>query len=131
MAVSVTTFLMFEGKAEEAMTFYVSVFPGAEVTRLERYGPDGPGAEGTVYQGAFTLNGQAFRCFDSPVPHAFTFTPAISIFVDCADEAELDRLYAALSEGGQVMMALADYGFSKKFGWTADRFGVSWQLNLP
>ena len=79
----------------------------------------------------FTVAGQAVICFDSPVKHAFTFTPAVSLFIDCADEPEVDRLFAALSEGGNVMMELADYGFSRKFGWVADRFGVSWQINLP
>jgi predicted 3-demethylubiquinone-9 3-methyltransferase (glyoxalase superfamily) len=70
-------------------------------------------------------------CIDSPVKHNFTFTPAMSLFVDCADEAELDTLFAKLSEGGQVLMPLDNYGFSRKFGWLADKFGVSWQLNLP
>jgi predicted 3-demethylubiquinone-9 3-methyltransferase (glyoxalase superfamily) len=128
---SVTPFLMFEGQAEAAMRFYVGLLPDAAVTRLGRYGPEGPGAEGQVYQGAFTLAGREFRCFDSPVHHAFTFTPALSLFVDCRDEVEIERLYAALATDGQVLMEIADYGFSKRFGWINDRFGVSWQLNLP
>jgi predicted 3-demethylubiquinone-9 3-methyltransferase (glyoxalase superfamily) len=131
MAAKVTTFLMFEGKAEAAMTFYVSLFDDGAVTRLERFGPEGPGAEGSILQGAFTLGGREFRCFDSPVPHGFTFTPSMSLFVDCTDETQLERLYAALSEGGQVLMELGDYGFSRRFGWVNDRFGVSWQINLP
>jgi len=128
---TVTPFLMFEGQAEAAMTFYVGLLPDAAVTRLERYVPAGPGPEGQVYQGAFTLAGREFRCFDSPIHHAFTFTPAVSLFVDCRDEGEIDRLYAALSDGGQVLMEIGNYGFSRKFGWANDRFGVSWQLNLP
>jgi predicted 3-demethylubiquinone-9 3-methyltransferase (glyoxalase superfamily) len=128
---SATTFLMFEGQAEAAMTFYVSLFDDGEITRLDRYGPEGPGEAGKVFQAAFKLGGQSFRCFDSHVHHAFTFTPAISIFVDCDSEAELDQLYAALEVGGEAMMPLGDYGFSRKFGWLKDRFGVSWQLNLP
>jgi len=63
--------------------------------------------------------------------HEFTFTPAVSLFVQCEDEAELDRLHAALSEGGGELMPPGDYGFSRKFTWVNDRFGVSWQLNLP
>jgi predicted 3-demethylubiquinone-9 3-methyltransferase (glyoxalase superfamily) len=82
-------------------------------------------------QATFTLAGQTYMCIDSPVKHDFTFTPAMSLFVDCADEAELDTLFARLSEDGQVLMALDNYGFSHKFGWLADKFGVSWQLNLP
>lgn len=127
----ITTFLMFEGSAEEAMTFYRSLFDDAEVVSISRYGADGPGAEGSVQQATFTLAGQPFMCIDSPMKHGFTFTPAMSLFVQCADEAELDRLYAALADRGAELMPLGNYGFSAKFGWVNDRFGVSWQLNLP
>ncbi len=127
----ISTFLMFEGDAEAAMTFYVSLFDDAEVVAVSRYGADGPGAPGTVRQATFALAGRQFMCIDSPAEHAFTFTPAMSLFVQCADEAELDRLYAALGEGGKELMALGEYGFSRRFGWVEDRFGVSWQLNLP
>jgi len=131
MVEKVTPFLMFEGKAQAALELYVSLVPGAAVTRIARYGPEGPGREGEVSQAAFTLAGREFICMDSPVHHAFSFTPSVSLFVDCADAAELDRLFAGLSEGGEVLMPLDDYGFSRRFGWVNDRFGVSWQLNLP
>ena len=127
----ITTFLMFEGNAEEAMAFYLSLFDDAEVISINRYGADGPGTEGSVQQATFTLAGQPFMCIDSPMKHGFTFTPAMSLFVQCADEAELGRLYAALAEQGTELMPLGDYGFSARFGWVNDRFGVSWQLNLP
>ena len=127
----ITTFLMFEGDAEEAMTFYTSLFGDAEILSISRYGADGPGREGAVQHATFALAGEQYMCIDSPAHHEFTFTPAISLFVQCADEAELDRLYAALVEGGTALMPLGDYGFSPKFGWVNDRFGVSWQLNLP
>lgn len=130
MPQKITTFLMFEGKAEEAMTFYLSLFPSAEVLSLTKYGPEGPGAEGSVMHAIFTLAGQQFMCIDSSVKHGFGFTPAVSLWVDCADEAEIDRLYAALSKDGGMLMAIGNHGFSKKFGWVNDRFGVSWQLNL-
>ena len=68
--------------------------------------------------------------FDSPVHHGFTFTPSISMFVDCDSEEEIDRLFAALLDGGQVMMELAEYAFAAKFAWVVDRFGASWQLSL-
>ena len=126
----ITPFLMFEGKAEEAMSFYVSLFPGSHVERLERFGPEAADAEGKVSHAVLMLNGQRLRAFDSPVHHDFTFTPSISLFVDCESEEEIDRLFTALSEGGQVMMELAEYPFARKFAWTADRFGVSWQLSL-
>ena len=131
MKTAVTPFLMFEGRAEEAMRFYVSVIPNSSIGKIVRHGAGSAGAEGSIMRADFTVAGQAVICFDSPVKHAFTFTPAVSLFIDCADEPEVDRLFAALSEGGNVMMELADYGFSRKFGWVADRFGVSWQINLP
>ncbi|HZZ33924.1 MAG TPA: VOC family protein [Phenylobacterium sp.] len=131
MVDKITPFLMFEGQAEAALDFYVGLIPGAEVKRLEHYGRGEPGAEGKVRIAFFHLAGQEFICLDSPVHHEFSFTPSISLFVDCADEAEIERLYAALAEGGVVRMPLDNYGFSLRFGWVDDRFGVSWQLNFP
>ncbi len=130
MARSIATHLMFEGAAEEAMAFYVSLFPGSEIATMERYGPDGPGPEGTIKVATFRLLGRDFLAIDSPISHAFTFTPSMSLFVECEEEAELDGLFAKLSDGGGVLMPPGDYGFSKKFAWLKDRFGVSWQLNL-
>ena len=130
MAERITPFLMFEGKAGEAIDFYRSIFPDSQVETLERFGAEGPGAEGTVASAVVLLNGQRLMFFDSPVPHAFTFTPAISLFVDCESTAEVDRLFAALSEGGQVMMGLGEYPFAERFAWIADRFGISWQLRF-
>ena len=130
MARTVTPFLMFYGVAEEAMNFYVSLFKGSEVSNVERYGPGEQGIEGSIKIADFILGGQHFRCIDSPIKHAFSFTPSMSIFVDCEDEAELDEAFKELSAGGEVLMPVGDYGFSAKFGWVNDRFGVSWQLNL-
>ena len=126
----ITTFLMFTGSAEEAMTFYVSLFDRSKIVNVDRYGAGEQGKEGSVRHAAFELGGQPFMCIDSPVSHAFTFTPAISLYVSCADELEIDRLATALSDRGQVLMPLAAYPFSKKFTWLQDRFGVSWQLSL-
>ncbi|HEX7380241.1 MAG TPA: VOC family protein [Pirellulales bacterium] len=127
----ITPFLMFQEIAEEAMTFYVSLFPESAVTDVVRYGPGQPGKEGSVMKARFSLTGQTVMCIDSPVKHAFTFTPAFSFFVDCESEEQLGRLAAALGEGGGVLMPLGNYGFSRQFTWLNDRFGVSWQLNLP
>jgi predicted 3-demethylubiquinone-9 3-methyltransferase (glyoxalase superfamily) len=121
---------MFEGKAEEAMTLYRSLFKDSEILNITRYGKNEAGAEGTVQHATFTLNGQEFMCIDSNLKHGFTFTPSMSLYVRCNTEDEIDSLFAKLSEGGGVMMPLQEYPFSKKFGWLADRFGVSWQLSL-
>ena len=124
----ISTFLMFEGKAEEAMRFYVSVFKGSAIQAIEKYGPGEMGAEGSVKKASFRLAGHEMACIDSPTKHAFTFTPSTSLFVQ--DEVEFDRTCAALSEGGTMLMPPGNYGFSTKFVWLSDRFGVSWQLNL-
>ena len=131
MQQKIKTFLMFEGRCEEALNFYVALFPDAAIAAISRYGAGEPGAEGSVKQASFTIQGQTFMAIDSPVKHGFTFTPAISLFVDCQSEAEIDGLFARLSEGGQILMPLDSYPFSPKFGWVSDRFGVSWQLGLP
>jgi predicted 3-demethylubiquinone-9 3-methyltransferase (glyoxalase superfamily) len=131
MTQEIFTFLMFDGKAEEAMNFYVSLIPGAGVTHITRYGPGQMGKEGSVMYARFTLAGQQFMCIDSPAKHDFTFTPSMSIYIECDVEAEIDTLFAKLSEGGQVFMPLGAYPFSPKYGWLADRYGVSWQLSLP
>ncbi len=126
----VTTFLMFNGKAEEAMNYYVSIFDQAEILSIERYGPNGAGEEGTVLRASFSLYGQVFMCIDSNMKHDFSFTPAMSLYVTCATEEEIGLLFEKLSQGGLVLMPLAAYPFSDKFGWLSDKFGVSWQLNL-
>lgn len=132
MARSIRPFLMFQKKdAEAAMRFYVSLFPGGKVIELDHFGKNEAGAEGSIKKAAFSVADQTIRVFDSPVKHAFTFTPANSLFVECKSEAEVGRLSAALAEGGKILMPLGDYGFSKQFAWVDDRYGVSWQLNLP
>lgn len=128
----VLPFLMFQGgKAEDAMNFYTSLIEDSKITSIVRYGANESGDEGTVMQATFSLKGQDFMCIDSNVAHQFDFTPSFSIYVDCETEEELDTLYHKLLEGGQALMPLGDYGFSKKFGWLNDTFGISWQLNLP
>ena len=111
------------------MNFYVDLFPKSEVHDATHY--DEGENKGKLQQASFSLGRREFICIDTPVKHDFGFTPAISIFVDCESVEELDRVYSALAEGGEVLMPLDNYGFSKNFGWVNDRFGVSWQLNLP
>jgi predicted 3-demethylubiquinone-9 3-methyltransferase (glyoxalase superfamily) len=126
-----TPFLLFQrARAREAIDFYVATVPGSRVDSIELFGAEGPGPKGTVLRAHLTLAGQEVMIHDSFIVHGFDFTPSISFFLDCDDEAEFDRLFAALGEGGQVLMPPANYGWSPKFGWLSDAFGVSWQLNL-
>jgi predicted 3-demethylubiquinone-9 3-methyltransferase (glyoxalase superfamily) len=126
---SLTPFLMFQGQAEEAINFYLPLFAGSAV-EVTRYGPGEQAKEGSLKLANLTLNGQKLICFNSPVAHGFGFTPAISLMVDCDKTEEVDRLFAALSEGGQILMALGTYPFARHYGWVNDRFGVSWQLRF-
>ncbi|MDF9557919.1 VOC family protein [Bacillus tropicus] len=126
----ITTFLMFEGKAEEAMNFYTSLFDQSEIVSISRYDENGPGKEGTVIHATFTLNGQEFMCIDSYVNHNFTFTPAMSLYVTCDTEEEIETAFNKLAEDGAVLMPLGAYPFSKRFGWLNDKYGVSWQLTV-
>lgn len=126
MPASIATFLMFDGKAEEAIQSYLAAFPEAQAGETEYF--EGPA--GKVKRASFVLKGQHFMCFDSPTPHAFGFTPSISLFVECTDTKEFERVFKTLSADGEILMPPGDYGFSSKFTWFNDRFGVSWQLNV-
>ncbi|MFF0144034.1 putative 3-demethylubiquinone-9 3-methyltransferase (glyoxalase superfamily) [Amycolatopsis sulphurea] len=124
-------FLMFQKRdAAEAMEFYTSLLPGDTVLSDQRYGADGPGPEGTIVMAEFTVAGQRVRCSDSFVRHQFDFTPSASLFVTLDSKEDLERVFAALSDGGGALMPLDDYGFGP-FGWVNDRWGVSWQLSAP
>lgn len=127
----ITTFLMFQDdNAEEAMNFYVSLFDDSEIVSITRYGENEVGKEGTVMHAVFSLNGQKYMCIDSHIKHEFTFTPAMSLYVRCDTEEEINKLFEKLSEGGQILMPLGPYPFSERFGWVNDKYGVSWQLTF-
>ncbi len=112
----ITPFLWFDGKAEEAMNFYCSVFNNSKVVSVSRNGDAGPGPKGTVMSGTFQLEGQDFYALNGgPM---FSFTPAISFFVNCETQAEVDELWEKLSAGGE----------KSRCGWLKDKFGVSWQI---
>jgi predicted 3-demethylubiquinone-9 3-methyltransferase (glyoxalase superfamily) len=132
MAKTVHTHLMFQnGRALEALRSYEKIFDGAfTIDELGLYDESTQGATGQVQLAVCTLLGQRLTSIDSPVEHDFDMTPAISLFVECSNDDELERLFAALSEEGQVFMPLDNYGFSGRYGWVEDRFGVPWQLNL-
>lgn len=112
----ITTFLWFNDKAEEAAKFYVSLFKNSKIDNIARYGDAGPGPKGSVMTVGFTLDGQQFIALNGgPV---FSFTPAISLMVNCETQEEVDRLWDKLLEGGK----------SDHCGWLKDRYGLSWQI---
>ncbi len=125
-----TPFLMFQGQATAALDFYLALFPGAVLADVERYGAGQARPEGSIRRARLTIGGQPLMIFDSDVDHDFGFTPAISLFIECDSEAQLRALAQGLGDGGGVLMPVGAYGFSRLFAWVADRFGVSWQLNL-
>src|SRR5580704_5792418 len=112
----ITPFLWFDDKAEEAMNFYVSVFKNSKVGRVSRYGEGGPGPKGTVMSATFQLDGQDFFALNGGPQ--FKFTPAISFFVNCETQQEVDELWDKLSAGGRT----------DRCGWLQDKFGLSWQI---
>ena len=132
MTKELRTFLTFQqGAATAALDHYQDIFDDFEIVEIDHYGPGDAGPAGTVRVAKFRLADGEFSCADSPVDHAWGFTPAVSIWIECDDGDELQRLFDRLSEDGQVFMPLDDYGFSSRFGWVGDRHGVTWQLNLP
>ena len=124
-----TPFLMFQGQGQDALALYRDTFPDFELLLLKEH-PEGPQA-GQILSAHVRIGGLEIMLFDSAPVHAFTFTPATSFMIECDDEAQLRALAATLGEGGAVMMEIGNYGFSTLFTWLADKFGVSWQLNLP
>ncbi|UIJ45616.1 VOC family protein [Sphingomonas cannabina] len=126
MSIAAHPFLMFQGEAAAALALYEASIPGARVERSA----DGTESGGEAAVATLVVGDLAVRVFDSPVKHAFTFTPSFSLFLDFTGEEELRAVADALGEGGQVLMPLDSYDFGPLFTWLVDRFGVSWQLNL-
>jgi predicted 3-demethylubiquinone-9 3-methyltransferase (glyoxalase superfamily) len=122
------TMLMFTGQAEEAIGFYTGLFDDSGIESVEHYGDNVPGMAGQIVHARVRVAGQLVLAMDSAPVHDFTFTPSTSFFVSCDSDVEVDRLFAALSEGGSVLMGLDTYPFAKRYAWVNDRFGVSWQL---
>lgn len=115
-AQKITPFLWFDSNAEEAVNFYVSLFPDSKVLDTLRYGDAGPGPAGSVMTIDFTLQGQRFTALNGG-PH-FKFNEAISFHIHCVDQAEVDKYWAALTDGGEIQQC----------GWVRDKFGLSWQV---
>jgi predicted 3-demethylubiquinone-9 3-methyltransferase (glyoxalase superfamily) len=112
----ITPFLWFNGNAEAAAKFYVAVFKNSKMLEVTRYGDAGPGPKGTVMSCIFQIEGQRFYALNGGPE--FKFTPAISFFVNCQTQAEIDKLWRRLSKGGKPIQC----------GWLTDKFGVTWQI---
>jgi len=112
----ITTFLWFNGQAEEAMHFYISIFKNSKVLSVTRYGDAGPGPKGSVMSATFQLEGQTFYALNGGPQ--YTFTPAISLFVSCETQAEVDELWQKFLQGGRP----------NRCGWLQDKYGLSWQI---
>jgi len=125
------------GKATEAIKFYTSIFPNSELGKIIMYSEgEAGGTPELIKYGVFTLNGTEYMVSESNYNHAWSFSPGVSIFVECDSENEIQTLFEQLSsDGGQIMIPLdnyesGDYGLGKKYGWCEDKYGVSWQLIL-
>jgi predicted 3-demethylubiquinone-9 3-methyltransferase (glyoxalase superfamily) len=116
MQKKIRPFLWFDGNAEEAMNFYVSIFKNSKVGTVNRYGDAGPGPKGSVMSATFELDGEEFMALNGGPK--YTFTPAISFFVNCETQQEVDELWEKLSAGGNA----------HRCGWLQDKFGLSWQI---
>ena len=128
MATSVSTHLMFQGTAHDAVELYRLVFPTFVVQRQELH-EEGE-QEGKLRLAHVKFSDHDLIVFDSAPVHDFTFTPSMSLFVEFDDEQALRHAFETMAEGGAVAMPLGDYGFSPLFGWLQDRHRVSWQLSL-
>lgn len=125
MITAAAPFLMFQGRCEEALTFYAATLPEARIVSLDRK-PDG-----TVAMARLSVAGLEIMANDSPPIHAFDFTPSSSTFLTVDGPGAVDALAGALGKGGKPLMPPDDYGFSRRFAWVQDPFGVSWQINCP
>jgi len=112
----VTPFLWFDGNAEEAANFYISIFKNSKMGKISRYGDAGPGPKGSAMSVTFQIEGQEFFALNGGPQ--FKFTPAISFFVNCETQQEVDELWEKLSAGGRT----------DRCGWLQDKFGLSWQI---
>lgn len=128
----ITPFLWFDSQAEQAAIFYTGIFSDSRIDSISYYGKEAAAAagreEGSVMTVAFTVEGQDFAALNGGP--AFEFSPAISLFVHCDTEQEINSLWEKLSEGGTIVMDLNKYAFSDKFGWLKDQFGITWQFTI-
>jgi predicted 3-demethylubiquinone-9 3-methyltransferase (glyoxalase superfamily) len=130
MSSDLSVSFMFSGRAEEAVEFYTALFEDSLIESIDRYQFGDQGEPGKVKLATFQLCGQRLHCLDAPGSPTSDFTPSLSIVVELGAHL-IDETFEQLAAGGEVLVPLSRYGFSGHFGWVTDRFGISWQLQVP
>lgn len=127
----ITTFLMFNNQAEEAINLYTSLFENSEILTMVKYDEEGPGTPGTVQHSIFTLNGQVFMAIDADNGEELPMNPSISLYITVDNAMEMERLFSGLKKEGAILMPKTSMSPFREFAWVQDKFGVSFQLVLP
>ena len=127
---TITPFLMFEGRAQQAMDLYQACFTDFTVIQCDRYPDDHSQLKGQIHFAIINIHGQQLALIDSPVKHAFQFTPSISLMVEFQESQPLKKAYEQLAHQGEILMPLDQYDFAQQYAWINDPFGVSWQLKM-
>ncbi|MBI5972279.1 VOC family protein [Staphylococcus caledonicus] len=127
----ITTFLMFNNQAEEAINLYTSLFENSEILTMVKYDEEGPGTPGTVQHSIFTLNGQVFMAIDADNGEELPMNPSISLYITVDNAMEMERLFSGLKKEGAILMPKTSMSPFREFAWVQDKFGVSFQLALP
>lgn len=128
---TLTPFLMFTGQASQAMDLYRRCFTEFAVLQCDEYPGDDPQLAGKIHYAVISIHGQQLAVIDSPVEHAFDFTPSLSLMVEFTEPESINKAYDLLTDGGEILMPLDRYDFASQYAWINDPFGVSWQLKMP
>jgi predicted 3-demethylubiquinone-9 3-methyltransferase (glyoxalase superfamily) len=127
---TITPFLMFTGQAKKALSLYERCFSDFSIVQCDEYPEGEERMRGKIHYAVISIHGQQLAVIDSPVEHAFGFTPSLSLMVEFTDPAAIRQAYNKLTDGGEILMPLDRYDFAAQYAWINDPFGVSWQLKV-